>query len=309
MSNSVADIYLSALWHEPGQRRDIAALDGFAGDKGLEQLVSEGLVSFRESDGTASSLARAAMARTLELVDVPPSSLGALVYCTESFDEDCNADGMARACRELGMTSAYPIGLFGASCANLHSAIRIVRALIHDQAIDSALVVCAERLPDGRSRVPDPAMSIISDGAVSFVVTATPHPGFRVLGMAERAVPAALSMLETEGLMAFLNELHDNLRRVTRANLEGIGKSTKDIARLFTNNYTPAIMESFALVTGFDISQLYLDNASSAGHVGSADTIINLAAHMNSAELRVGDLMFLLVTGPHVWGSIILERV
>lgn len=63
----------------------------------------------------------------------------------------------------------------------------------------------------------------------------------------------------------------------------------------------------FSLSGGFRKDQIFNDMVATQGHIGTADTLVNLAELSQQGRLSAGDILCLLSTGMNMCGAVALE--
>jgi 3-oxoacyl-[acyl-carrier-protein] synthase III len=302
------DIYLSALDYALGEPARVDALEQVRAGGPAAELLGQGLREYRRSDLTPPELARRSLEATLRSAGVEPGSVDALVYSTESCSRrEYYTDDVASLCVELGLERAQVVGVFGSSCANAFSAVRVARNLVLAEGLRRVLVVTSDVLPADQPRVPAPPISVTSDAAVSCLVGREPVAGFRVVAASLTSDATVLRRFQTENHLAVFQKVRDELRALCQGHLRAAGRAPRDYRQVFTNNYTAPVMHMFAMAGGFEPAQVYLDNVPRISHATTCDVLVNLADYCRASGRAPGELFALLSTGPYMWGLLSLE--
>ena len=83
----------------------------------------------------------------------------------------------------------------------------------------------------------------------------------------------------------------------------------EEITKVFTNNYSKTVCHGFLRLIDIPEEKLFADNIPRFGHAGAADICINLHDYLNDQFKETRENLFLLSTGPFMWGSAIINSV
>ncbi|WP_148086558.1 3-oxoacyl-[acyl-carrier-protein] synthase III C-terminal domain-containing protein [Micromonospora sp. HM5-17] len=203
---------------------------------------------------------------------------------------------------DFDLDGAVVVGLNQQACTGLLGSLHLARALL---AIESdwrrVLCVTADRLPDGAMY--EQAYNLISDGAAACVVSRQPA-AFRIIA-GHQITNGGLGLAGADEIVgAFFTYTH----RVVVEALEKAGLTAGDLDWVVAQNANPAAWEVFARLLGVPESRVWLPSVARAGHVVSADTIINLQALVDSGRLRPGHRLALVAAGHGLnWQCAILQ--
>lgn len=248
----------------------------------------------------ASSLAAAAGS--------PPNrpKVGALVYSTTTRWEDA-----ARIAADAGLATVPIIGVGRNACANLGPALRVARSLLLAEDDAEAVAVTLADGADGRKRLMDGHIGVLSDGAASCVVTrAKPTNGW-ALSAIQTASECRLALNDDHTLEVGARLAHSMGRQINAAvrRLEaGTGLRISDYDIVLMNHYTTSTLEAFAQLLGVSTGRIYGPNRSTVSHCFGIDPLVDLAS-LEDDDPPVGSRAVVLVCGPGVWTLLSLERI
>ena len=205
---------------------------------------------------------------------------------------------------EFGLSGATVFGLDQQACTGALGSMRLARGLIAaEQDIRRVLCVTADRFPEGA--LYEQAYNLVSDGAAACVVSAE-RSEFRVVachGLTNGALARATDE-ETAG-MFFSYGLAAIRGVLSRARL-GI----EDIASIVPQNTHANAWRILAGLLPFPIERIRFPALEHAGHVVSADNLINLKVLIESNAVHPGEYVLLFMAGYGLnWQCVILERV
>ena len=304
-------VYLAGLAYELGEHvHDLDELSLVL--PGVRASLREsGLDSYRTSDLTPAELAKVSLAATLAQLDPAlPGSIRHVVYATNSMWDAGFTDPatLGSLLVDLGLTAAYPYGIFLSYCANLQCAFDLGASLIRSAEADEVLVVCTDKADPASGRLVEPKISVHSDGAASFALTHDRLPGsYRLVDTVLTINPRIGAIDADRQFIEYFGEVTEGIAAVVEKALTRTGLTVSDIARVFTNNYNEMIATIVAKLIGFSADQLYLDNIPRFAHSLAADAIINLVDCAATSPWAGGESLLVLGTGPIQWGCSILE--
>jgi 3-oxoacyl-[acyl-carrier-protein] synthase-3 len=204
---------------------------------------------------------------------------------------------------EFGLSGAAVFGLDQQACTGVLGAMRVARSLIAaEPEVARVLCVTADRFPEGA--LYEQAYNLVSDGAAACVVSAARAP-FRILACHAVTNGALACASDDETVGSFFSYALVAMRgALSRAGL-GIG----EIDWIVPQNTHAAAWRILAGLLPFDFSRIHFPALAEAGHVISADNLINLKALAASGRLRIGDRLLLFMAGYGLnWQCVILER-
>jgi 3-oxoacyl-[acyl-carrier-protein] synthase-3 len=306
-------VYLNGLAFALGELRPVDSL-GVLREKqdSLEELGKRGVHQYAESPLRPAELAVQSIRETLEVARLAASEVDALIYASTSFWQ--KSFGTEREVSwlmfELGLSKAFPIGVFLPGCANFTSALRVAANLIRGDGLRNVLVVTTDRVNPGdpQRRVMWPHVSVLSDGAASALVSSE-AAGFEVLSLVHRSSPAMWDLDPDSNLAAFLMGTVKGAQETVQAALDAADIQRSAVRRLITNNYNVPVMQMIARRCGFAAEQTFLDNVPRFAHAYAADLVINLSDCVRTNGLRANDSYCLLATGHKNWGGTVLRSV
>lgn len=280
--------------------------------RALAALGAKGVRDYAESTLSPVELACDAARRTLRDARLPAAEVDAVIYATTTFwDERFRKESdVAWMQHELGLSKAYPVGVFLPGCANALVAIRMAANLVQAEGCHHVLVVTTDKVMPGEParRVMWPDVSVLSDGAASALVSAAGSGEWDILATAQRSAPQMWNVDSASNLAAFLVGTVRGAQQTVADLLAKSGLSPAHFGRLITNNYNVPVMSMIASRCGFEPHQVYVDNVARFAHAYAADVLINLHdAACDPDCRRSGSHQFLLATGHKNWAAMVLR--
>lgn len=299
-------ISIRGIAYELGELRDIGTID--APPDAVAALRTAGLATYSASPLSPADLAKNAARKTLELAGVSGADVDAVVFASESFwNISVDRADVPKMMASLGMERAYPIGTFMSGCNNFAVALRIARGLVQD-GMTNVLVACADTVPEGpKTRVLEPNMSVLSDGAVSFIVGKT-EGEYELVNLGFHSSPALANVDPNEDMATWAMGNIEGVRQAVARALEPLESDPKRVARFFCNNYSHAVAGMFAMQAGFEDAQCYFDNVGRFAHAYASDTFINLVDCEAARPMARGELAVLLGSSATNWGAAVLRK-
>lgn len=297
----------------------------------VEQAVARGVTrsgvsGFREGGFAQHHVCSAGVSaydlarRAVEQIRIRPQEIDALIYATAlprnaclgqpgAFSETRDVKHLMHfAASELqadfGLSHASVFGLDQQACTGALGALRLARALIAAEPdVRSVLCVTADRFPE--DALYEQAYNLISDGAAACVVSAA-RSGFRILACHAITNGALARASDDETVGTFFNYALAAIRGA----LSKAGLGIDGIDWIVPQNTHAKAWRILAGQLAFDPARIYFPALGSAGHVISADNLINLKALAGSGALRPGETVLLFMAGYGLnWQCVILERV
>lgn len=265
---------------------------------------------------TSYDLARAAFVAS----GIEPSSVDAIVYST-CLPQNGNVESHAAfaASRDVkhlmrfpasdlqadyGMHNAVVIGLNQQACTGMLGALRIARSLVFAEPdFDNVLCITADRFPEGARY--EQAYNLVSDGAAACLVSKH-EQGFRLLDVHHITNGAMVAASDDETVGSYFNYTCRLVEELLARNALEI----KDVRWVVPQNTNRKAWQILGSLLGLDSEQAWFPSIGTAGHVISADNIINLEALQASGELRSRDKVLTFMAGfGSNWQCVLLEAV
>lgn len=290
-----------------GQPEPIAALESAGIDRrSLSHLLSQGLKTYRRSDETPPQLAARAIAHTLAHSALAPEEIDTLVYATTSLhNSDWYTSDISQMLLDLRLGHVDPIGVTLGECGNLVPALRVAAGLLLSGDARNVLFVSTDRSRSPEARLVPPGMTVLSDGAVSCLITREATQGFELLAMHQasnhkaRFPESGPDPAQTIAIMA------QGVKRAARGAMAKAGLCADEVALVIPGNQTEFVLRLFAKSCGVARDRMFSTNVSSNAHVFTGDGLINLAD--SASRLRQGDRVLVVVNGTSTWGAAVLR--
>ncbi|HEX3786046.1 MAG TPA: 3-oxoacyl-[acyl-carrier-protein] synthase III C-terminal domain-containing protein [Pseudonocardiaceae bacterium] len=294
-------IYLSAVCSEHGEPHPLSELGGEADQL---TLPDSGLANYRVSDQEIWEMAAAVCARSLAGAAGPPDLL---VYVSEN--DRTPADSLEKILRLLGLGTIGYLAVCGHGCGNLVPALRMAKDALHSGRHDRVLLVLADRASD-QDRTMLSGLSILSDGAVSCLVTREPEQSasshFRIGAMTTRTdiVPDSAAPEEPR-LLSIIKLAVAGVVDIAA----GADGELEDVEYLVFGNYRITSQRFLASAMGFPPERLLLGQVAELGHCFSADVLVTLDQNAASGHFETGDRILASATGTRSWSMMLVECV
>ena len=258
--------------------------------------------------------------RAFETSGIEPSSIDAIVYSTclprngnvangVAFEDSRDVKHLMRfpasdLQAEYGMHNAVVVGLNQQACTGMLGALRIARSLlVAEPHVENLLCITADRFPE--TAVYEQAYNLISDGAAACLVSKQAS-GFRLLDVHHITNGAMVAASDDETVGSYFNYTC----RLVEETLARNGMTMPDIAWVVPQNTNRKAWQILSKLLELDDEQAWFPSIGTAGHVISADNIINLAELQDSGKLRAGDRVITFMAGfGSNWQCALLEAV
>ncbi len=297
-------VYLHGIAYTVGEREPIATLEPLRADTALlENMADLGLNHYCRTERSPLELAAEVVSATLGSVPVDAAEVDLLVYASSSPETGTLAGGeFLRFCERFGLTRATPIGVSLAECANFGSALRIAHSLVSAGSARNVLVVTADTCPDPEARILRDALSVLSDGAASCLITSAEPSRIEVLG----ANQGTNQLIRIATMPALAGLTKRGLSRAVADMLDRAGLDRGDVRRIIANNVNDDAVRFMAESAGLEHELCYLDNIADYAHVHSADNLINLQTYLEDG-VAPGEVVMTISHGFGTWGVALLR--
>jgi 3-oxoacyl-[acyl-carrier-protein] synthase III len=278
-------------------------------DGDLEQIqvfTKLGLRYYRKSPLSLPELCNRSVGETMRSSGVVPADIGAVLLATTVNSIHAVGLDYPEVAQILGDHDLIDAKLYGISlskCSNLSAALELGASLLQANDYSQVLVIVGDKCGRDRDRFMDSCESILSDGAMSFVLSTTEGP-------------YELKHLATSSDLSHLTRKFDVLEFVDNS-IKHLGKLWRDIPpdyprdrmrKVFCGNYNLLIQRSLMRELGADRETFYLENLPRMGHVFSCDVLINLSDYAASAPVAPGTNFTCLTVGYFRWGCFVLQK-
>ena len=211
---------------------------------------------------------------------------------------------VSRLQADFGLDGAIAVGLNQQACTSMLGSLRLAAAMLGaEPGWQRVLCVTADRFPEGA--VYEQAYNVISDGAAACVVTTQPHQGaFRLVTSHQITNGGLGQATDDETVGSYFSYMH----RLVTQTLEQAHLTAADLDWVVTQNTNEKAWAILARVIGVDFGKIVFPTLSDAGHVISADNVLNLMALAASGRLSPGDKLLLVMAGFGLnWQATVLE--
>lgn len=284
---------------------DIPEFEKAAAAAGLPNLPSVmGFGSYfatRDVYGCAS----ASVGQSIASSGVAPEAVDVVVFCSSAFKERTFSERNLRIGELLRRWNVAPrriVGVSGAGCTDLLSALDLACALLDRGDAHTILIVAVEAFEPKHDRERVMSHALISDAAASLVLSDRRAPGAASPDFEIVAREIASDVAEIGGGMSITPSSPN--RNFIRNALKTADSAQTSVRKVFGNNVYLPIKSGREGIVGFANSQLYLDNVARTGHCLGCDSIINL---VDFGPVEGGDLFVLYAEAEGHRGCIALR--
>lgn len=298
-------LYLRGLAYTVGDAVPLADIE--EGDPEQVQVFTKlGLRHYRKSPLSLPELCHRSVGETLRTSGAAPSGIGAVLLAPTV--NSIHAVGLdypevARILGDHGLVDAKLYGVTLSKCSNLSAALELGSSLLRAGDHSEVLIVVGDKCARDRDRFMDSAESVLSDGALSFVLSVTGGD----YELKHLATSSDLSHLtRTFGVLAFVDNSVRNLGELWRGIPTEL--ALEKMEKVFCGNYNMLIQRGLMRELGVGREMFYLDNLERLGHVFSCDVLINLTDYAASTPVAPGATFTCLTVGYFRWGCFVLEK-
>jgi 3-oxoacyl-[acyl-carrier-protein] synthase III len=264
-----------------------------------------------EPGTSAYDLARSAVAPIAERGGLDPD---AIVYATclpgnGAIDHDADYAStrdvkhlmdfpVSRLQADFGLDRAVAIGLSQQACTSMLGSLRVARALLAaEPGWSQVLCVTADRFPEGA--LYEQAYNLISDGAAACLVTRQPGE-YRIVASHQITNGGLARASDDETVGTYFSYMH----RLVGETLGRAELDPGDLAHVVTQNTHSKAWTILSRLTGIDPGAVAAPSLADAGHVISADNVVNLT----QTPVRPGERLLLVMAGFGLnWQATVLE--
>ena len=204
----------------------------------------------------------------------------------------------------LGLPDAVVFGLNQQACTSMLGSLRLAAALLAaEPSWRRVLCVTADRFPGGARY--EQAYNLISDGGAACLVDREPA-GFRLVAAHQITNGGLAAAGDDETVGTYFAYTH----RLVRETLDRAGLTAAELDWIVPQNTNEKAWLILARLLGIDHARVWAPTIAEAGHVISADNVLNLLALQESGRLRPGHRIALVMAGFGLtWQCVILEVV
>jgi 3-oxoacyl-[acyl-carrier-protein] synthase-3 len=203
---------------------------------------------------------------------------------------------------DFGLTGSVVFGLEQQACTAMLGSLRLAGALLlAEPGWQRVLCVTADRFPPGA--LYEQAYNVISDGAAACTVSRGTGR-FRLVAAHQITNGGLGRASDDETVGAYFAYTH----RAVQETLAKARMTPGDLAWVVTQNTVEKAWHVLARMLGIPLDRIWAPSLPDAGHVISADNIVNLAELDASGRLRPGDRILLVMAGFGLnWQCVVLE--
>jgi len=184
----------------------------------------------------------------------------------------------------------------------------VAEGLLRGGGARNVLVVAADAIAPGNSRIVPPEISVASDAAASVVMSVDDDGLFELLGTARHRASIAYEKFPQEDFTIYLKTVARALEKIRQDSLAPWGGSAEGFRWLIPNNFNTSVTRLISMQMAFAPSQVYTENIRRFGHGLGADVLLNLCDCFNNEQVDSGDRVLLLASGPNQWATVALEK-
>ncbi|GLK99161.1 3-oxoacyl-[acyl-carrier-protein] synthase III C-terminal domain-containing protein [Dactylosporangium matsuzakiense] len=265
-----------------------------------EQGIRHHLVDARP----AAELAATAARPVLDALGAPPDLM---IYCTDTSTGEAVTRQMWQAQRDMGLVDTPAVLVSGGGCGNLGAGLKVARAVMSAERLDTVLFVTADRVPGPTGRLLEHGTTVLSDSAAACALTVRPiAAGVRLLGMSTEVRSDVGSSVNQLAMGRTI--MHKVGRALQRVSAES-GVRPAECRYFLTGNFGRTSRDFLTTAARCTPEQAYGPWVADLGHCFSADILINLATLMERGELARGDRLLMLSSSPQSWSVIAAEYI
>lgn len=316
------EVYISAPRYRHGELRSISDIDELkSNDDLLETLFALGLNTYAAANiKELFRMSAEVVGEVLAQNNLNANDIDAIIYPSTCYFMGSNTNNpdlptslIEHVVDTLGMPKAIPYGVSFSRCVNSINAIEFARGLIASGAANNVLVLVADSMQKGFSRIVDPGISVVSDVAACLLVTSDVKsiPSFKI-GVIKNHVDWELSKITPQ------DDFPDYLRRTVKGMevvkdnvLSETSTANDDYIQLITNTVNDSVVRIFSQATGFKTEDIYSKNVIKLGHCDGADILVNLCDYseiLKDQSCSSGSLL-IIANGPFMWGGMSLSII
>ena len=213
---------------------------------------------------------------------------------------------VSRLQADFGLDGAIAIGLNQQACTSMLGSMRIAGAMLATEpGWQRVLCVSADRFPE--NAVYEQGYSVISDGAAACIVSRQPsQDSFRLVASHQITNGGMGMATDDQTVGTYFGFTH----RLIAQTLERAQMTAADLDWVIPQNLNDVAWTVLAHLFGIDDEKVVAPTQPDAGHVISADNVLNLTALVESGRIKSGQKLLLTMAGFGLnWQATILEAV
>lgn len=277
------------------------------GDREQIQVFTKlGLHYYRRSPLSLPELCNRSVGETMTSSGVAPADVGAVLLATTVNSIHTARLDYPEVAQILGDHSLVAAKLYGISlskCSNLSAALELGSSLLRANEYSQVLVIVGDKCGRDRDRFMDSCESVLSDGAMSFILSRT-EGSYELKHLATSSDLSHLT--RTFGVFEFVDNSIKHLGELWRAIPPDLPRERME--KVFCGNYNMLIQRNLMRELGVGEQTFYLDNLQRLGHVFSCDVLINLSDYAGSTPIAPGTTFSCLTVGYFRWGCFVLQK-
>ncbi len=306
--NSNHKLYISDIAYTLGDAHSLNELKSETRKDEIDFLLGAGLEKFRKSPKSSEELAYQAAASILGKKDRHHGEIDALIFSTTVL----SLEGRPFSIREIdrilydfNLKKAYPMGYFLSNCANLVGAVKFAGSLIKAGDHQTILVLVSDKLVKDEGRFMGSNESILSDGAVGFIVSATPGE-YEMLHLTQKIDPSYIS--EKFNVTGYLKRTAAGIKKTFHELVTLDKAEISSYKKVFIGNYNLMVQRIYRNELGLTEKQMFLENIPEIGHVFSADLLINFSDSIRRETIKGEDLFGFIGIGYSRWEAFSIKK-
>jgi 3-oxoacyl-[acyl-carrier-protein] synthase III len=303
---------IRAISSELGELRDIGGVPELQQNPELLAGLREaGLQQYAHSSLTPPALALPSIKRTLLASKLRGDEIDTVVFATNSFWKEgfYTMPDVQNMLVDAGLTRAFVMGVFLSGCNNFAAALRTAGGLVASEGKRNVLVVCTDVVePSSGSRILMKNVAVISDAALSLIVSPAGEGDFDVLQIGYHSTPQMATLSYEENQAAYVMGTIEGVRGAVDGALAPLAMKTSDVRRVFLNNYVRPAVTMLADKAGFAEEQCHFENIARFAHAYAADALINVVDAHRTRPFERGETALLIGSSPTNWGAVLLQK-
>jgi 3-oxoacyl-[acyl-carrier-protein] synthase III len=278
----------------------------------FDALLEKGLQTYSRFDTPLPEAIKRCAAGTLAEAGVEPGEVDAVIVVTECFaglieGREPDGDPDFRAARNvvfdslagIGITSAvYFCTTFGGS-SNFLQAAMIAKPLVEGGNFRNMLMVCADRIPHGETRLMEAAVALTGDGVATCLVTARqPARALPSFGIEYVGISPYMGTGHQTDWTRLILEMYRSTKGAAADCYDALGLQPEHFEKLVLSNYNELTTKVFTRLLGFAPDRTFSQNATRTGHVPACDPLINLKDMSSQLALPPEARLLVYANGP-----------
>lgn len=311
--------YLGSIQYILGEQRDISEV--IVDDDALVTMRELNVRKYRAFVADPLEVAAQCINAVLLAAGLTPNNIDCLLLASETLSSAShNRNVILDVAAAANLDRAQLLLVSGSECANAVMAVSYAKSLLQEMNWRNILVVSIDFCAPGADRryhvgaqndsssdwIEGAATSILSDGAVGFLVTNYSQNQYRVLAQSRHNDLSLMKLSFDESMVTYARRTWEGFKYVYDDAQQQTTRAP--LRKIFINNFNKSIMKAVMRSVGLSLSDTYLKCLPQNAHVFAADTLIALQQWAEGEVVQPGDKIGLMANGSMQKAMIVLER-